>query len=72
MSSRLLTVLEASEVLGINKNLVYSLINHGHLTALKLGSLKVTSIELEDFLIRNNGMDFSDLNKVVPLRVGKE
>ncbi|AJD91574.1 hypothetical protein JMA_22570 [Jeotgalibacillus malaysiensis] len=51
-----------------NKNMIYKLIESGHLTALKLGRLKVTCYELEDFLKRNNGKDFSDLENVTEFK----
>ena len=42
----------------------HKLIKAGHLQALKLGSLKVTSFELERFIREASGKDFSDLNNV--------
>lgn len=63
----LLTIQEVSRKLKVNKNSVYSLIRKGHLQALKLGSLKVTSKELERFIIYASGKDFSDLDNVKPL-----
>lgn len=69
MINRLLTITEVAQVLHINRNSVYDLIRHGHLKALKLGSLKVSTFELEDFMKRSAGLDFSDLNHVAPLRV---
>lgn len=63
--NRLHPVSEVAEILGVNNNYVYDLIRHGHLQALKLGRLKVPTFELEDFMRRNAGKDFSDLNNVV-------
>ncbi|WP_368263078.1 helix-turn-helix domain-containing protein [Clostridium disporicum] len=60
----LLTISEVASKLKINVNLVYKLIKHGHLKALKLGCLKITSLEFERFLVEANGKDFSDLNNV--------
>ncbi|MBC5629841.1 helix-turn-helix domain-containing protein [Clostridium sp. NSJ-6] len=60
----LLTISEVASRLKINVNLVYKLIKAGHIKALKLGCLKVTSIEFERFLVEANGKDFSDLNNV--------
>lgn len=60
----LLTISEVASKLKINVNLVYKLIKYGHLKALKLGCLKVTSLEFERFLVEANGKDFSDLNNV--------
>lgn len=61
------TVPEVAKILKMNKNAVYSLINKGLLTALKLGSLKVTRYELLRFLKQYNGMDLSDLDNIKPL-----
>ena len=66
--NRLHPISEVAKLLGVNKGYVYELINHGHLIALKLGSLKVTTFELNDFLKRNNGKDFSDLENVTDLK----
>lgn len=67
MTNRLHRISEVAKILGVNVNTVYDLINHGHLTGLKLGSLKVTTFELEDFMKRNNGKDFTDFKNVVDL-----
>ncbi|CAH8705261.1 helix-turn-helix domain-containing protein [Paenibacillus melissococcoides] len=53
-----------AEILGVNNNYVYDLIKHGHLQALKLGRLKVSTFELNDFMRRSAGKDFSDLSNV--------
>lgn len=70
--ARLLSVSEAAKLLKCNRNKVYELINSGLLQGLKLGSMKVSSVELEAFIIRNTGMDLSDLQNIKPLRVGEE
>ncbi|MFI8715726.1 helix-turn-helix domain-containing protein [Brevibacillus brevis] len=67
--NRLHPVSEVADVLGINKNDVYNLIKHGHLQALKLGRLKVSTFELEEFMKRNPGKDFSDLKQVRELEI---
>ncbi|GEC92130.1 helix-turn-helix domain-containing protein [Brevibacillus brevis] len=66
--NRLHPVSEVAEILGVNNNYVYDLIRHGHLQALKLGRLKVSTFELESFMQRNSGKDFSDLSNVIDLR----
>lgn len=43
----LLTVKEVSKILKINVSDTYKLIKKGHIQALKLGSFKVTSVEIE-------------------------
>jgi len=70
--NRLHPISEVSEILGVNKNAVYDLVNHGHLSALKLGRLKVSTFELEDFMKRNAGNDFTDLENVKPLELVAE
>lgn len=67
--NRLHTVPEVAKILGVNNNAVYDLIRYGHLKALKLGRLKVSTFELEDFMKRNAGKDFSDLKNVTDLRI---
>lgn len=60
----LLTISEVAKRLKVNRNTVYNLIHTGNLTALKLGSLKVTYKELDRFINYANGKDFSDLENV--------
>lgn len=67
--NRLHTVPEVAQLLGVNKNAVYDLIKKGHLQALKLGRLKVSTFEIEDFMKRNTGMDMSDLDNVQQLKI---
>lgn len=64
----LLTIAEVAKKLKINATDTYKLIKTGHLQALKLGSLKVTSLEIERFIRAASGKDFSDLNNVVDLK----
>lgn len=63
----LLNISEVAKKLKVNKNTVYNLIKSRHLSALKLGSLKVTSFELERFILSSVGKDFTDLNNVKDL-----
>lgn len=65
----LLTVTETSKLLKVNRNKVYELIRTGHLKALKIGSLKVPSVEVERFIQENTGKDLSDLENVKELEV---
>lgn len=60
MQHELLEISEVAKRLKCNRNKVYELIKSGQLTALKLGRMKVTTLELEDFLRRNNGMDLTN------------
>lgn len=68
--SKLHPISEVAKILGISRNDTYELVNHGHLQALKLGRLKVSTFELEDFMKRNAGKDFSDLENVRDLKLG--
>lgn len=69
MTEYLYTVKEVSQILKVNTNMVYKLINTGHLTGLKLGSMKVTKFELLRFLKENTGKDLTDLENVKELEV---
>lgn len=56
----LLDVSEVAKRLKCNRNKVYELLKSGQLQGLKLGRMKVSTIELENFLIRNTGKDLTD------------
>lgn len=58
--NELLEVAEIAKRLKCNKNKVYDLIKSGQLVGLKLGRMKVSTIELDDFLARNAGKDLTD------------
>lgn len=58
--NRLLEVAEVSQLLKCNKNKVYELIKSGQLQGLKLGRMKVSTIELESFMVRNAGKDLTN------------
>lgn len=60
----LLTIKEAATRLKVNKNTVYNLIKAGHITALKLGALKIVDKELDRFIQSASGNDYSDLNNI--------
>lgn len=62
--NRLLGINDVAELLKVNRNTVYDLIKHGQLRPLKLGRLKITTIELDSFLERNTGKDLTDLTNV--------
>ena len=67
----LLEVAEIAKLLKCNKAFVYKLIKSGHLQGLKLGRMKVSTIELEDFMRRNVGMDLTDLDDVKAIQIVK-
>ncbi|WP_338652696.1 helix-turn-helix domain-containing protein [Sporosarcina psychrophila] len=64
----LLDVAEVARRLKCNRNTVYELIRSGQLVGLKLGRLKVSTMELDDFLNRNAGMDLTDPLNVKSLK----
>lgn len=64
----LYTVSQVAEKLKINRNAVYELIKAGHIQALKLGSIKVTSQELNRFIGQAQGKDFTDLNNITEFK----
>lgn len=58
------TVQEVAKLLHSSPNYIYELINKGYLPAIKLGSIKILKSSLEQFLIENQGKDFSDFNNI--------
>lgn len=64
----LLTIKDVSKILKVNVSFVYDLIKKGHLQALKLGSMKITNVELDRFILSASGSDFTDLDNVIPLQ----
>lgn len=58
------TVQEVAKILHSSPNYIYKLIYKGYLPAIKLGSLKILSKTLNNFLIINEGNDLSDLNTI--------
>ena len=58
------TVQEVAKILHSSPNYIYKLIYKGYLPAIKLGSLKILSKTLNNFLIINEGNDLSDLNSI--------
>ena len=57
----LLTVRETSEMLKVNRNKVYELINSGLLPYLKLGSIKIRYESLQEFLSKYEGCDIDSM-----------
>lgn len=57
----LYTISEVAEILKINKNFVYRLINEGHLRSIKLGCRKVTRKALLEFLDQYDGLNFDEI-----------
>ncbi|APH22744.1 helix-turn-helix domain-containing protein [Clostridium botulinum] len=64
----LYTVDETAKLLKVNRNMVYDLINTGHLRAIKLGRKKIPAFEIERFLKQYIGKDMSDLSRVEDLK----
>ena len=67
-SVRLYTVTQVADILQTSKAYVYRLINCGLLKTIKLGKLKIRHDTLAEFLIKAEGMDFSDPSKIYQLR----
>lgn len=65
----LFTIMEVAGKLKTTKSVVYSLIKAGHIAALKLGNMKITSLELERFIKECQGKDYSDMDNVRELQV---
>ena len=64
----LYTISEIAEILKVNKNFVYTLINVGHLKSIKLGCRKVTRKSLLEFLEKYDGLDFDKILACKPLK----
>ncbi|GAB6169666.1 hypothetical protein JCM1393_21260 [Clostridium carnis] len=60
----LFTVKEVAQKLKTTKNVVYDLLRANHIQGLKLGNIKITSVELERFILEAEGKDFSNLNDI--------
>ncbi len=65
----LYTAKEVSKILKVNVHKVYDLIHAGMLPALKLGSIKIREESLNEFLMKYDGMDFTDLNNVCNIKM---
>lgn len=61
------TVKQVSQILHTNISFVYKMISMGVLPAIKLGSLRVRKDALDEFLLRYEGYDLSDLQNIKPL-----
>ena len=60
MAERLLTIPQVAEVLGTDKNRVYSLVRHGHIRCMKVGHYKVRESEVDAFIQKFDGKDVND------------
>ena len=65
----LYTVKEVAGKLKVNVHKVYDLINAGLLPALKLGSIKVRKESLNEFLMKYDGKDLTDINNICDLQI---
>lgn len=64
---KLYSVTEVSKLTGIGKVRIYDLINNHHLKALNIGGLKIPESEIDAFIERATGYDFTDMKNIVPL-----
>ena len=64
MEEMLYTVKETSKILKTNTDYVYALIKKGYLRCLKLGSYKIRKSTLEEFLVKYEGYDLTNLDDV--------
>lgn len=60
----LYTVKETSQILKVNINKVYELIDKGYIKAMKLGRYKIRRTELERFVEEFEGKDLTDLDHI--------
>lgn len=64
----LLTVKETAEELKVNKNYVYRLIKAGLLKSLKLGSIKIRRVDIENFIKEYEGTDVNGVLELLEKR----
>ena len=69
MDDSLLTVKDVAKIMKTNVNYVYSLIKKGYLPALKLGSLKIRKVSVDEFLEKYEGKDLTNLDVIKNLEV---
>jgi len=72
MNDILYTVAEVAKLIKTNTSYVYELIKAGHLPVLKLGSMKVRKISLENFLEKNEGCDLTNPHEIKKLEICNE
>lgn len=70
MEDMILTVKETSKVLKTNVDYVYKLINAGLLPVIRLGSIKIRSESLNQFIEKYEGYDLKD--PCNPVKIEKE
>lgn len=68
MEDVLYTVSEVAKLIKTNPAYVYKLINAGLLPVLKLGSMKVRKVALEEFLAKYEGKDLTDPMNIKDLK----
>lgn len=66
------TVQEVAKIIHTSPNYVYKLIEKGCLPAIKLGSIKILKTTLEQFLVENQGKDFTNLDLITRLDLMEE
>ncbi|MGX9757149.1 helix-turn-helix domain-containing protein [Clostridioides difficile] len=59
----LLTVAQTAERLATSKNFIYKLIEKNLIKSMDMGSAKISSYEIDDFIARNQGKDIGALLK---------
>ena len=66
---KLLTVTEAAQLLKINRNTIYDLINQGLLRGFKLGCTKVSTLAIYDFIVKcESGEIKYEFKKKIPAK----
>jgi excisionase family DNA binding protein len=64
----LLTVKEASKVLKCGLPYLYKIINAGLLPYMKLGHIKIRRSAIDEFILKYENMDLSNLDDITPLK----
>lgn len=71
MEDKLMTVPEFAKVIGSNPNKAYDIVKAKLIPVLILGKVKIRQKAVEEFLIKYEGYDLTDLSNIKPIDLTK-
>ena len=71
MEDKLITVPEFAKVIGSNPNKAYDIVKAKLIPVLILGKVKIRQKAVEEFLIKYEGYDLTDLSNIKPIDLTK-
>ncbi len=71
MEDKLITVPEFAKMIGSNPNKAYEIVKADLIPVLILGKVKIRQKAAEEFLIRYEGYDLTNLNDIKPINLTK-